>query len=176
VTFTVPHTWVAGDDATSGNLQSLTQALLELQAPALFRLQQTVAQSVPNTTATGITFDAEDFDLDGGHNPVTNNSRYTAQTAGYYLFGGAVAIAGNVTGQRLARFAINGGPIAGTQFGFVTVPNAGAMIMTATPTPILMAVGDFVELQLSQTSGGALSTLVSGSSQSMMTGVLLRRT
>lgn len=182
MSFTVPHAWVAGDDATAAFLQTMTAAIAELQAQYVGRFRQSVAQGLSTGVAAPITFDQEDIDdPSGGHSTVTNTSRFTCVTAGYHLFGGVAGfdITGGGTatvGNRLARWAVNGSAITSTQVGFLTVPN-GSQLLFALPTvELLLAAGDFVELQAAQSSGGTLNTYVSGSSASGMTVALTRRT
>jgi hypothetical protein len=50
------------------------------------KVRHSVAQSIPDITYTIVAFDTEDADTDNMHDPVTNNSRITIQTAGRYLF------------------------------------------------------------------------------------------
>lgn len=165
-----PHTWTAGDDATSVNLQTVTDAALYLLGSAtstgakkpLCVLRQSVAQSLANNAFTSITFDVEDVDYDNGHSTSSNTSRYTAQTAGWYLASGAVSFTGNATGGRLVQLAVNGSAVNGTEVGFGTVPNSGHLELVTAAKLVYLNVNDYLELQAWQTSGAGLNTFLSG--------------
>jgi hypothetical protein len=159
-----PHTWVANDNATSTALQTLTDPINYLLGNAtstgvyrpLAQLYQSVAQSIGNAAWTALTFDTETLDRDNGHSTTSNTSRYTAQTAGYYLVIGGVDWAPNATGNRLIRFAVNGTAVAGStagQVGFAT-QDPGLTIARL----IYLNVNDYVETHVYQTSGSALNT------------------
>lgn len=132
-----------------------------LAAPPIAVLRQSVAQSLPNAAWTAINFDAEDVDSYGGHSTVTNTSRYTCQTAGWYTACGAVAYVPNSTGFRTVRLQINGAAI---NSAITYVPNNGtAEPVAITPTrDIFLNAGDYVEAAGYQNSGGSLNTQVSG--------------
>lgn len=132
-------------------------------------LRQTVAQSIAvSGTFQAVTFDAEDVDANIGglsqHDNVTNNSRFTAQYAGSYLCLGGTSYAANITNRRGNRWAVNGAATNATE---VILPTTG----TGTCQPpsrgklIFLNVGDYVELQAWQDSGGALNTSVAAASQ-----------
>jgi hypothetical protein len=108
-----------------------------------------------------VTFTTEDLDRDAAHDTVTNTSRYTAQTAGYYWVSGNCAYASNATGGRGARLAVNGTALNNSASFVQAVATANP---TAVPLParlVFLAVNDFLELQGMQTSGGALNSSVS---------------
>lgn len=130
------------------------------------RLRQTVAQSIANATYTAVTFTTEDYDSAGGHSTSSNTSRYTAQVAGAYVFGGGGAFAVNAAGTRSSRWALNGTAIPGsTSPGFD--PSITSVVV-ARPLVVQLGVGDYVELQLRQSSGGSLNTSVTSDDQSTM--------
>ena len=124
----------------------------------LCKIRQTVAQSIPASTSTAITFDTEDIDYDNGHSITVNTSRYTAQTAGWYLACFMVAYSGNATGSRGAFLRLNG----------TTGVNGGAAVVQAAPatnatdvagaTLVYLNVGDYVEVTAIQGSGGSMNT------------------
>lgn len=154
-----PHAWTAGDNATSTFMQTLTDAISQLQgsAPAagaldLFRATQATAQTgLTSSVFTSITFatGAEIIDSASGHSETTDTSRYVGKTPGYYDLTGAVAFAAVSSGTyRAARFAKNGTAIDGSR-GFAT-PVAGTIAASAVcaPTAVyLNGTTDYVELQ-----------------------------
>lgn len=110
-----PRTWAVGELLTAAKLNvDLRDGLNFLLAPPLAVLRPTSAQS--GLTAGGYTalqFAAEDIDSDGGHSNVTNNTRYTSQTAGWYQCSGTAGINGNFYGIAIRKngTTLNGGPL-----------------------------------------------------------------
>ncbi|MEU1800909.1 hypothetical protein [Streptomyces sp. NPDC019937] len=124
--------------------------------PPRFRGYQNSAQSISNGTFTSITIDTEVIDSDGGHSTSTNTSRYTCQVAGTYAVGGSVCFPANSTGSRGVRLAVNGSSVQGVAS---LIPAAtGNSCGTQVATILSLSVGDYVEIQGYQTSGGALNT------------------
>jgi hypothetical protein len=139
----------------------------------VFLAWQSVVQSIPNNVYTPVTFTSETVDRDNGHDTVTNTSRYTAQTAGYYLFNGTIQYASNVTGSRRALWQVNSAaPVGGGGF-FSTSSTlvAGTASVIAPPFFYYLSVGDYVELAAFQNSGAALSTVAAGGVFSTMSAI-----
>lgn len=130
-----------------------------LTNPPLFVGTQSAVQSVANGTWAALTLDTTQVDTYAGHSNVTNNSRYTAQVAGWYTVCGVSCWTTNSTGSRTARITVNGVIVigAGTLLAAGTL---NAAIATA-PRSVFLNAGDYVEVQGGQNSGGALSTAVS---------------
>jgi hypothetical protein len=121
------------------------------------KLKATSSQSISNNTDTAFIFDVEDFDTDGFHSNVTNNTRITipAGKAGYYQIGGLCDFSNAATGTNTLSIYKNG---VNTK-NFFGAPN------TVYPSGILetvlyLAVGDYVELFTKQTSGTSQSHYV----------------
>lgn len=122
------------------------------------QLRQTVAQSVATATYTSATFTTEDLDTLGGHSTSVNTSRWTCPTgwAGAYLLSGGGKFVTNVTGSRSAQWAKNGSAIAGSESpGFAADDTS---TFAARTIVVVLAVGDYVEMQIRQSSGGSLNT------------------
>lgn len=80
-----PRTWTSSEQVTAAKLNAdIRDSFNFYKQPPLARLRKSASQSVPNSTSTVVTWDTEVIDRDAGHSNVTNNSRYTAQTAGWY--------------------------------------------------------------------------------------------
>ncbi|MFJ5217162.1 hypothetical protein ACIP98_20870 [Streptomyces sp. NPDC088354] len=124
-----------------------------------FRGYQASAQSLSDNTWAAITLDAEDFDSDGGHSTTTNPSRYVCQVAGTYLAIGTVGFVAGTVGNRAVRFLVNGSPIRGSFNKLQSASNTHSSGITAV-SQLVLGVGDYVEVQGLQTSGGALNTNV----------------
>ena len=120
-------------------------------------------QSISTSTVTTLTFGSESFDTDAFHSTSTNTGRITIPSgkAGKYLFVGTVRFADNNTGTRQMWFSYNGGatfaPLVMTQNAATTNRWVGTASLIYD-----MAVGDYMELQCWQNSGGSLNA-VSGS-------------
>lgn len=143
----------------------LAQNAFLLNPPIAVLTQNTVQSIATGGSGTPITFDGSIEDSYSAHSTVTNNSRYTAQVAGWYVFTGTVAFASNSTGVRVAEFAKNGTAVSYTQ---EWAANTGANPWSETASfMVQMIVGDYVELWGYQTSGGALNTMITGPQSSM---------
>ena len=152
-----PHTWTAGDDATSTFLQTLTSAINFLTDPPRCHAYHNSAQTLTTATFTSVTLDSEEVDTDGIHSTVTNTSRFTAVTAGRYLFIGQISYAAGATGYRLARLLKNGGA---TPAAYNYALNIGASAMgIQVVDEILLGVGDYVELQGWHNQGANLALI-----------------
>ncbi|WP_326829675.1 hypothetical protein OIE13_05935 [Streptosporangium sp. NBC_01810] len=151
-----PRTWVVGEILTAAKLNTdIRDAINFLLSPPLFELNHSSGISPATSTQAVMPFDTETIDRDNGHSTVTNSSRYTSQTAGYYMISGAVGFVSNATGKREMTILVNGTTetypcsIPGTASGF------GGMIVAGR---VYLAVADYVELYIWQNSGGALAT------------------
>lgn len=111
-------------------------------------------QTLTTATATILNCGAESLDNDAMHSTVTNNSRITAQTAGRYLFVCTVEFAANTTGIRQVFFKKGGATVLqGFRQNATSSFNA---IFQATQV-IVLAVGEYIELEAYQSSGGNLN-------------------
>lgn len=115
-----------------------------------------------NLAATLISHDTEVFDTDGYWSAV-NPSRLIAPTDGYYLITAAISFSSASTaGSRRIDIRKNAGGVfaSGTGLGAVNVRAAdnGATLIQLTRTVSLTA-GEYVEMWVTQTSGGSLSAL-----------------
>lgn len=122
------------------------------------KVYRSTAKSLTNDTDTAIDYDSEDFDPQGMHDNVTNNTRLTIP-AGYdgrWMFIGLAAFASNATGYRYGAVVKNGTDNIGHQ-RLLTI-GASQFTVVEVFGFANMAVGDYVENYLRQTSGGALNT------------------
>ncbi|MGY0232749.1 hypothetical protein [Longispora urticae] len=154
-------TTVKGTDFTiAGSPDRSVKTELDFKnAPPLVLVQQSVAQSVPNATFTGITFTGTDIkDTDGMHNPAVNPSRFTAVTAGWYLVQATLSYAANSTGLRIVGFMLNADGVVHYAQQLPTVTTGGSATTLTTSGMVLLAAGQYVEVVGYQTSGGGLNT------------------
>ena len=118
-------------------------------------VKRTANKTISNNTATKVDFDAENFDTNGFHDNVTNNTRLTIPTGqdGYYLITWNTIFAGNTTGYRAARIYKNGASALGTGAitGLTTYTPAGNQLV------LNLVATDYIELEVLQNSGGNLT-------------------
>jgi hypothetical protein len=119
------------------------------------RITQAVGgnQSIANSTFTDITFDDETYDTDAFHDNVTNNARITIPSGkgGKYQLNGHVEFgASNTTGTRNIRILKNN-----TDTITITrMPSPNGDCNTEVNTVAILNAGDYITLQVFQTSGG----------------------
>lgn len=160
--------------------QNLAEAvegqIARLDNPAVAQVRQTTAQTIANNTWTSLIFQVDDIDTHNGHltGVSDNQRRYTAQVAGMYLLSGCVAWAASSAGQRWSRWARNGTEINGS-LASAEANGSGQQMAVARTMVVSLGVGDYIELQAWQSSGGNLDTYVGvTAAQSSMTVVRLR--
>ena len=126
------------------------------------RVYHSVAQATANATLVALAFDSERFDTDGIHDTVTNNSRLTCKTAGKYQITVNLDFASNATGSRRVYLKVNGATFIA---GCTAKAEASGAHHFAVSTLWDLAVDNYVEVVVYQSSGGALN-VDSGSSYS----------
>lgn len=142
---------------TAAQLLQLADCVQFGMAPPEAVLRQTVSQNVTTGTYTAINFDVEDSDSAGGHDPALP-SRYTAVYPGRYEVTPGGCLASSATGRRLLRLIVNSSLVPGSMGG---MPAAATVIPLAGRTiDVYLGIGDYVEAQLFQDSGGTLATFV----------------
>jgi len=146
-----------GDEINAEDITDIED--LTFRAPGV-RLVQSVAQSIPDNTATAITFTTEDLDPNSFHDPVTNNTRITPTVAGWYRFNGTYFSATITTPVLFATYL--------RKNNASTIPPGYRGISTnSSPSVACEALiemngsTDYVELVALQDSAGATNTAVS---------------
>jgi hypothetical protein len=128
-------------------------------------LEQQTAQTLTTATLTAVTWDTRITDRDSGW-ASGSDTRYTAQTPGYYLLAANVQFASNATGARVIVFQVTtgsgnpAGPGVTTQFGragIAAVSGAATCASSKSLTPY-MYDGDYAQVLAYQSSGGNLAT------------------
>lgn len=129
------------------------------------RVRNSSTVSVPHSTSTALPFDSESWDTDDTHSSDVDSSRLTAWTAGKYLIFGHVVFEGNAVGHRALNIFFNRTTpfcidpckvIAYVRQDAVTDGNSTHLSVA---THYDLAVGDFVELVVVQTSGAPLNVV-----------------
>lgn len=123
---------------------------------ATVRVKRSANQTLTTGTATAINWDQEDFDTDALHDIVTNNTRLTASIAGKWQVMAGAAIADNGTGYR--EIAIRKQGV--TNYKVLRVGAvSGFKLIVSTSAIVDLAVGEYVEIVVVQTSGGNLDVV-----------------
>lgn len=154
-------TWVDNTtDANAAHMNQIEQGIEDAHLMPAVRVFHNAAQSITTGTVTALAFNSERFDTVGGvasnmHDTVTNNSRLTCRYAGVYQITGMVAWAVNATGFRQAQIRLNGTTIIGSRDEIAASASFGTEMQVT--SLYQLAVNDFVELVVQQTSGGALN-------------------
>jgi hypothetical protein len=126
--------------------------------PPIFRGHQTVSVSTVSGSWDTANLDATDVDSDGGHSNTVNNSRYTAQVAGWYYAEGYFAWGSGGAASRFECAIAKNGTIVGASAQFLLYNNDIQSLMSG--TLVQLAVGDYVEVWGRQNTGGNLSTFL----------------
>lgn len=119
------------------------------------KVRHNTSQNIPNATWTSLNFNTDVFDADDMHNVTTNNTRILCKSKGIYIISGNVSFGANNIGDRMLRFIVNGVNIG--QSDNVTPTASGINISFS--HIYNLNVGDYIELQAYQTSGGALEVV-----------------
>jgi hypothetical protein len=162
-TIPTPPTFAPGNTTgVAANLNLLRDCINFWASPPKCYAYQTAAATLTTGVDTALALAGELYDVvQSGdtpmHDNVTNNSRITIRTAGTYDIGGAIRFSSNGTGSRLASVRLNGVTwLVRSQ----QAPLASFATDCATPViPYVLAVGDYLELVATQTSGANLATV-----------------
>ena len=118
--------------------------------------ETTADQSIPQTTATKVTFNDEKLDTLGEFDPATNY-RFTATKAGNYKIHASLTWTTAGNGERIIIFIYKGGSeIRRTE----VLPGAAGSCNTSVSANVIMAVGNYIEIYVWHT--GAASNLQGG--------------
>lgn len=150
--------YVATDPVVQRNFEAIARMRLAA-GPAQARVFNSGALSINNATPTVTTFDSERWDNGDLHSTSANTGRLTAPVTGLYVVGASVSFASNGTGYREVRLRLN---------GTTSIAIDTRAAITGQPTRVVisteyrLAAGDYVEVVVEQTSGGALNVEASG--------------
>jgi hypothetical protein len=113
------------------------------------------SQSIANNTGTDLTFNSENFDTDGFHDTSTNTARITIPTGkgGKYAINAHVEWASNATGTRNIYIYKNNTSSLASQFQSSQASDFGMEVNTIAS----LSAGDYITLQVYQTSGSSLN-------------------
>lgn len=114
----------------------------------------TSTQSIPNNTATYLTWDNNLYDFIGLHSTASNSQNVYIKTPGFYRVEATLVYATNATGSRYCRLYKNGSDIVGgtaIAHGIAGIPTEVTAYVT-----VLCKSGDYITVYAEQDSGGAL--------------------
>lgn len=152
--WTTPRTWTTGELVTKAIMDThIRDNQLFLYTPPMAHVFNSAGISIPNNSVTALSFDSERYDTDGIHSPTTYPTRLTCNTAGVYLLTANIRWALNANGHRGIFFQLG----SGVSFaGNTIVPVPTIPIYQSLAGVYRLAVGDYVEVVVIQTSGAAL--------------------
>lgn len=110
--------------------------------------------TIATATVTALAFNQETYDTNTYHDTATNNSRITIPSgkAGYYMVTFNAQWDANAVGRREAILYLNGTGIMESE----VTASASAYPTPMISYPILLTVGDYLQIQVYQSSGGNL--------------------
>lgn len=153
--------------ATAG-AKFTASGLAYLLNPPICQVRNVAGQTFTTAITAALTWDTEDIDNDNMHSPSVNPTRITAVTAGRYQLSGKVGWATNAANIRAADWAINGSQVIGGSTDVVAVGGFSTRMALCVIT-VFLNVGDYVELQCFQNSGGNLTTATAANEQPVVT-------
>ena len=160
--YTSPRTWVAGELLTAALLNAHVRdnllAIAGTTGHVGARVFHSVAQSIANSTVTALAFNSERYDTDAFHDTSASTSRLTVPSGldGKYLITGTLQFAANATGSRVVSVRLN---------GTTTIAQHRGPGFSGDPTDLSivtvydLVASNYVELVVSQNSGGALNVV-----------------
>ena len=126
------------------------------------RVRHNVDQTIANNVGVTLAFNLEDYDTDTYHDTVSNNSRLTAPDDGYYYIFATVQWTASVVGRRnlIINHNIDGGIAVNRA---EPVSDVGVSTTHEVSTAWFMQAGEYVTLQVFQSSGGNLTVIAANS-------------
>lgn len=152
MSFKLPYPVASDSFAIQRNFDAIALAMNPPVPQA--RVYNSGAISIPNITLTALTFDSERYDSGSLHSTSANTSRLTAPVTGLYNIGGNVEFASNATGYRILLIRFGGSSRLAQQMTMALTGDVTCLNVTA---QYRMLVGEYVELCVYQSSGGALN-------------------
>jgi hypothetical protein len=121
------------------------------------RVYRDNVQTIPTGAWTPVEFDHETYDTDSIHDNVVNNSRLTCKTAGKYIITGSVTWDGHIGHQRGVSIYLNNATFLAISFSDASTVGYWAGCVSAIYD---LAVNEYVELTVTQSTGGNLNLAV----------------
>lgn len=151
------QTWTDGvSSASAARLTVIEEGVRAAHEQPAARVTHNATQSIVSGTETSLAFNTERFDQAFGststqHDTAVNNTRLTARYAGVYLVGANVEWSASPSTCAF-RLRLNGATYI-AHSGTVGVDNRQQQLTTI----YALAVNDYVEVRVTQSSGGAIN-------------------
>ena len=167
--YSTPRTWVAGDVLTAAQLNTdvrdnIAYLAALVNSPSC-RVYHNTTQVLTNNVRAALAFNSERYDSDNMHDPATNNTRITINTAGVYVIGGQVEIPAD-TDLTIVDWSLRINGAAFIAFNTDNNPGVGAVPRNyQIHTLWKFAATDYVEFLVRQvnTSAGAATVIANAS-------------
>lgn len=143
---------VNGDIATNADI-----AYTKLGAIPFCDVTHNANQSISDATPTILAFNTETSDTTAMHDTAVNNSRITVATAGVYALHANVQWAANAVGHRTLELYLNGTTVIESLTDDAT--GGGHDTNQQIVSHRRLAANDYIEVRVTQDSGGALNVL-----------------
>lgn len=147
--WTTPRTWAVGETLTAANLNTYLRDNTSFLGSGPIVSVSAGAATTMTTAGTWypVAFNTETVDTDNMHSTVSNTSRLTATTAGYYLVTGQALIATTATATYFHTGILFNGGTNPTNFSSVYIPTTPSTYWGAPVSRIIyMAATQYVEL------------------------------
>jgi hypothetical protein len=160
-TYNTIGTFTAGNVLTAAEMNDIGENSNNYRVPPMCRVVSTGDTAIAHNTFVAESFDGtEAFDTDSMHDPSSNPSRITINTAGVYLITGNVLWQLNTNGSRQLWIRLNGSTyIAGNDARC----DASYDMPQVVTTLYEFAANDYVELVLRQDSNVSLNSKTAAS-------------
>lgn len=122
--------------------------------PPMAIVLRTTSQSIPNSSATAVTFDSEEFDNAAWFTP--SSTTITVPEDGVVTVAGTFTYATNVTGTRGIQVQKNASGVDGV---YVPATSSTTNLPVAYANSFLCVAGDTFTFNAFQSSGGALNLI-----------------
>jgi len=138
------------------------------------RVKTAVTHALVSATPAALAWELEDFSTDAGmHSIEANTSRLVCTRAGKHALSANVVFAANANGGRGLSFRKNGITYVGGHHG---APNPDAVATTVSATTVVdLVAGDYIEVVVSQGSGGGLNVIPNDSELGIPTNATMHR-
>jgi hypothetical protein len=139
--------WLAGMRVTAARLNAANPTFVSAT------LRQTSTQTILDNTTTALLWAAEDQDTNGGHDTVTNNSRWYVPLSGRYLLTCIIYWpANNTTGGRRLSYRVDGNLLTLSGDNRTPMPS-GTPTINALSRVMRLNLGSYVEAVVIHTAG-----------------------
>ena len=154
-----PPEWAVGQLVTAADMQLLSDDLNVLRGPPTVHVTHNANQSISDDTDTVLAFNTERQKTDTAfHDNTTNNSRIVIQETGWHFISACVEWASGGTGYRRASVRLNGTTILWRNHVAANNTTTNALAFKR-----YLTAGDYLEVVVRQTNGGALNVQSSSS-------------